>query len=79
MMPAASLAPPYFSTLSKKRHDFREKLLIIKCVSLFRLQRLFQTFLILRRIQRDIVKNVKTSSCQVPISRRVRKIAKSDC
>ena len=28
---------------------------------------LFETFLILRRIQRDIVLNVKTSSCKVPL------------
>jgi hypothetical protein len=28
---------------------------------------LFETFLIVRRIQRDIVINVKTSSCKVPV------------
>jgi hypothetical protein len=28
----ASLALPYFSTLSHKRYDFRKKLLSIKCV-----------------------------------------------
>jgi hypothetical protein len=28
----APLAPPHFSTLSHKRHDFRETLLNIKCV-----------------------------------------------
>ena len=46
----APLAPPSFSTLSHKRHDFRKKLLYIKCVFLFSLQLLSTTFLILRRI-----------------------------
>jgi hypothetical protein len=41
---------------------FENKLLNIKCVFLFFLQLLFETFLILRRIQRDIVINVKTSN-----------------
>ena len=46
----ASMAPPYFPTLSHKRHDFRKKLLKIKCVFSFSLQPLSNTFLILRRI-----------------------------
>ena len=62
----ASLAPPCFSTLSHKRHDFRKKL-NIKCVFGFSLQLLSETFLIIRRIQRDIVINVKTTSCKVPV------------
>jgi hypothetical protein len=33
----------------------------------FSLQLLFGTFLILRRIQRDVVINVKASSCKVPV------------
>jgi hypothetical protein len=46
-----------FSTLSHKRHDFRKKkkLLNIKCVFWFSIQVLFETFLFLKRIQRDIV------------------------
>jgi hypothetical protein len=60
-------ALPYFSTLSHKRHDFRKQLLNIKCVFLFSLQILSETFLILRRIQRDIIINVHRSSCQVPL------------
>jgi hypothetical protein len=58
---AASLAPPNFSTLSHKRHDFRgkKKLLKIKCVFRFSLQLLFEMFLILRRIKQDIFINVK--------------------
>jgi hypothetical protein len=59
----ACLAPPHFSTLAFKRHDFRRKKLSnIKC-KLY----LFETFLILRRIQQDIVVNIKTSSSKVPV------------
>ena len=67
---ASFVAPRFplnFSTLSHKRCDFREKLLNIKCVFLFSLQLLSKTFLILRRIQRNIVKNVETSSCKLPV------------
>jgi hypothetical protein len=46
---------------------FEKKVLNIKCVFLFSLQLLANTFLILKRIQRDIVINVKTSSCKVPV------------
>ena len=42
--------PPYSSALSHKRHDFRKKLLNIKCVFLFFLQLLSKIFLILRTI-----------------------------
>jgi hypothetical protein len=46
---------------------FGKKLLNIKCVFWFCLQILSQTFLILRRIQRDIIINVHRSSCKVPL------------
>ena len=46
-----------FQTLTQKRHDFREQLLNIKCVSWFPLQLLSEKFLILRIIQRDIINN----------------------
>ena len=39
----------YFSTLSHKQHDFREKLLNVKCASIF-CTIFCDTFLILRRI-----------------------------
>jgi hypothetical protein len=39
----------------------------IKCVFWFSLQLLSKTFLILRRIRRDIVINVKSYSCKVPV------------
>ena len=64
----ASLALPYFPTLSQKRHDFRKifnehKMRFFK----FSLQRLCEALLILRRIQRDVVIKVTTSLCKVPV------------
>jgi hypothetical protein len=44
-----------------------KKLLNIKCVFLFSVQLLSVTFLILRRIQPDIIINVHRSSCEVPV------------
>ena len=64
----AIFVPSYFSTLSHERHDFRETGIEYKTCVLTPLQRLPETFLILRRIQRDIVINVKTSSCKVPLN-----------
>jgi hypothetical protein len=55
----APLAPPYFSSLSLKRHNFIKNVFNLKCVFWFSLQVLFEHFLIVRRIQRDIVINVK--------------------
>jgi hypothetical protein len=48
-------ALPHFPTLSHKRHDFwkKQKLLNKKCLSLLYLQMLFETFIILRRNERD--------------------------
>ena len=44
---------------------FLKKLLNIKCVFWFSLQLLPETFLILRRNERDMMKNVHWSSCEV--------------
>jgi len=60
----SSLARPavqYFSTLSHKRRDFRGKkyLLNVKCGFWFCLLVLSETFLSLRRIQRDIIINIQ--------------------
>jgi len=58
----------FFSTLSHKRHDFRKKknkLLNTKCVFWFSLQILSETFLILRRNERDEIENVYRSSWKV--------------
>jgi hypothetical protein len=46
---------------------FGKKSLIIKCVFRFSLQILSETFLILRRTEQDIVKNVYWSSCKVAL------------
>jgi hypothetical protein len=43
------------------------KLLNIKCVLLFPLQDLSETFFILRRTERDVIRNFEWSSCQVPV------------
>jgi hypothetical protein len=68
ILPAASLVTPYFSTLSHKRHNFGGKnLLNMNFVFLFSLQLLFQTFLILRRIQRNTVISVTTFSRKVSV------------
>jgi hypothetical protein len=64
----ACLPFPYFFTLSHTRQDFRkEKLLTTKCVFLFSLRLLTATFLIPRRIQKDIIKNIQRSSYIVPV------------
>jgi hypothetical protein len=57
----------HFSTLSHGRQDFRKKLLNTKCVFWFSLQRLSETFLILRRIRRHITANLPSSSGKVPV------------
>jgi hypothetical protein len=57
---------PYFSTLSNKRHDFLKKVIQHEmCVLIFSTT-LSETFLILRRTQRDIIK-AQTSSYKVPV------------
>ena len=57
----------FFHQISQTTWFSGRKLLNIKCVFRFLVQLLFETFLILRIIQRDIVINVKTSSCKVPV------------
>jgi hypothetical protein len=59
-------AVPYFSTLSHKRHSCRgKKLWDIKYV-LISLKLLSETFIILRRNERDI--NVHVSSYKIPLN-----------
>jgi hypothetical protein len=63
----AYLAVPYFTILSPKRHDFRKKVVERKACVLMFSTNLSGEFLILRIIQRDIVINVHTTSCKVPV------------
>ena len=55
LIPVSSLALSYFSTLSHKRHDFGRTLLNTKCVFWFSVQIVSKTFIILRRIEQDII------------------------
>jgi len=64
----ASPALSYFSTLSGKLHDFLEKVMGLKCGFWFSLQFLYEKLLIPRRTQRDVITNVPTTSCTVPIT-----------
>ena len=61
------LAVKDFSTLSYKWHDFRKKLLSIKYVFWFSLQRWPETFIILKITERGVTKNLYWSSRKVPI------------
>jgi len=52
-------ALPCVSTLFHKRQDIRKSLLNIKCVFWFSIQLLSETFLILRKTDRDIIKKTR--------------------
>ena len=66
--PLACLTVPYFCTLSPQTVRFRKKGLfnIKTCILIFP-SHFSETFLILTRIQRDMIKNVYWSSCKVAI------------
>jgi hypothetical protein len=61
------LLPYFFSVLSPKRHDFREKLLNMKGVFSSSVLILFEKFLMLRRIQHDVAINVRRPSGKVQV------------
>jgi len=63
----ASLVLPYFSTLFHKRHDFCKKVIEHKTGVLILSTNLCETFLILNRIERDIIVIVLRSSHVIPI------------
>jgi hypothetical protein len=57
----------YFSTLSHKRHDFREKVIEHKMCVLIVSTNLSKTFFILRRIERDMIKKTTWASYKVSV------------
>jgi hypothetical protein len=57
----------FASTLSHKWHDFKKTFWKIKCVFWFFLPHWSGIFLILRRIQRNIIVNVRTSLWKIPV------------
>ena len=56
-----------FFTLSHKKHNFMREIFWIKTAALTCARLYGETFLILRRIQRDIIINVLWSSCKVQL------------
>jgi hypothetical protein len=58
----------YFSTLSHKRHDCREKVNVHKMYVLIFSTNLSETFLILRRTEGNTAKNIRRTSCEVPMN-----------
>jgi hypothetical protein len=57
-----------FSTFLYTARFSKKTLLKVKVVFRFSLQLLFETFFIIRRIERDVNKNVYWSSCKVPVT-----------
>ena len=67
LLSVACTAVQYFSTLSHKQRDFRKKVIEHEmCVMIFSTN-LPETFLILRRIERDMIKNVNWFSYEMPV------------
>jgi hypothetical protein len=57
----------YHISYHKRNVFWRKKLLNTKCVFWFSLQFLSEIFLILRRTERDMIRNIYRSSCKVPV------------
>jgi len=58
----------HFSSLSRKRYDFKgENLLNTKCVSCIYMQFSSDKIIILGRVQEDTITNVQRSSSKVPV------------
>ena len=53
--------------ITHKQHNFREKIIQRKMCVLFSLKLMPETFVILRRNERDMTKNVYWSSSKVPV------------
>jgi len=65
-LPGSTLIYSKFSHQNKARFS-ETKLLNVKCVFRFSLQILSETFFIVRRTERDMIKNVYRSACDVPV------------
>jgi hypothetical protein len=63
----ASLAPPLFRHYLINDRIFEKTLLNVRYKLWFSLQDSFKIFLLLRRIERDIVIHVETSACKMPV------------
>ena len=63
LSPVSCPALPYFSTLSNKRRDYREKDIGHKMCAVIVFTALVRKFLILRIIQQDNIINVHMSVC----------------
>jgi hypothetical protein len=64
----ASLGVPHFATLSPKRHYFWKYVLERKmCILIFSKNFLSETFLILRRMERDIISIVTRLHAMYPL------------
>ena len=58
----------FFHIILQKTRSSKKMLLHMKCVFGLSLQHLSERFIILRRNERDMIKNVYWSSCEVPVS-----------
>jgi len=62
------LTLPYIFHITSQWHDFRKMFLNIKCLFWFSPQSLSQTFLILRRTERYMIKNTLVFMLKYPLS-----------
>ena len=63
----ACLALHHFSTLSHKQHSIGGGIIERKIVFWLSVQLLSETYLILRRTERNMIKNVYCSPCKIPV------------
>jgi hypothetical protein len=66
LSPLACLSLPYFSTLPNKQNDYGEKDIEHKMCAVILFTSLVRPFVILRRIQQDIVISVHTGVLIIP-------------